>query len=555
MSQFAVPWGSQQADAAEGSHIFLTLALLGLTSHMFFVRYNDVDRIVGKGFVPYVGSQICLWIWLSIRSSDLLSSATFISLANLSFFAPLFTSISIYRLFFHPLRSFPGPSLARLTSWWGVSKIARGANKYELHHELHKQYGDIVRIAPNFVSINRIDGLTKVYGAGTKCGKSNTFYNIKDEKSLQTETDLKKHGARRPPWEKALSIKRSLEYLPQLQVMTNLLARKITEDGRQNKNRVLINHWLTCFSFDVMGELGYSKSYGCLETGIIHQGIIDMEIAIAMGVVISPLPWLVRLITSIIGVPKHLEGLTNFAASSLAERKASPVDKPDVLQYVFDGKVPLSPAEELEDTMLLQLGGSDTANSTLIFAMYHIAASPEIQLALRKETESAVNGSSELNWEILKGLPLLEAVINETLRMHPPVPGGLPRFTPPEGITFGEIYIPGNVSVSSPTWTIQMDPENFTDPTTWNPYRFINPPENHNTKAWIPFSVGPFSCVGRVFAYMEMKNAIATVVNNFDIKLAQGEDGYKLLNESKDNTAICCEPVWLDMEPRASNRW
>jgi hypothetical protein len=133
-------------DVMEGSHIFFTLALLGLTSHIFFKSYNDVDRLVGKGFVPYVCSQIGLWICLSIQNSDIHSSAIFVIFANLSFFTSLFTSISIYRLFFHPLRSFPGPGFARLTSWWGVTKIALGANKYQLHHELHNRYGNIVRI-------------------------------------------------------------------------------------------------------------------------------------------------------------------------------------------------------------------------------------------------------------------------------------------------------------------------------------------------------------------------------------------------------------------------
>lgn len=234
------------------------------------------------------------------------------------------------------------------------------------------------------------------------------------------------------------------------------MAEKIKEAGSKNDHRVLINHWLTCFAFDMMGDLGYSKSYGCLETGIIHQGIIDMETAIATAVIVSPLPWLVRILTSIIGIPSHLQGFTNFAATALAERKASTVDKPDVLQYIFDGKVPLTPAEELEDTMLLQIGGSDTTNSTLIFCMYRLAANPEVQASLRQEVEQASNGEGSFEWDTLKSLPLLESVINETLRMHPPVPGGMPRCTPAEGVTFGDIYLPGNTSVSCPTWSIQM---------------------------------------------------------------------------------------------------
>ncbi|KAL4950529.1 cytochrome P450 [Aspergillus filifer] len=532
---------------------FLTLALLGLASHTFFIRYNDVDRLVGKCFLPYLFVQAALWLWLCIHNNALLSSAIFLVLANASFWTPLLASITIYRIYFHPLKKYPGPSAARFTSWWGVWKLARGANRYQLHHELHKKYGEIVRIAPNYLSVNNVDALAVFYGAGTRCGKSHTFYDLRDVKSLQTETDLKKHKIRRPPWEKALSARQCLEYLPRLYRLSDLLIKRVTEDAQRSARGVMINHWLTCFSFDMMGELGYNKSYGCLETGDIHQGIIDMETAIATAVIISPLPWLVHILTSIVGVPSHLKGFMNLAIDARAERKAAgDTKRTDVLSHVFDGQVPLTVEEEIEDTMLLQIGGSDTTNSTLIFCLYYIATNPLTQRALQEEVQQSLSEEDghQVTWERVKSLPLLEAVINETLRMHPPVPGGMPRSTPPAGAHLGSVYIPENTTVSCPTWTIQMDPENFTNPTEWSPHRWINPPKHHNTKAWVPFSVGPFSCVGKNFAYMEMKITIAKLVATFDIGLAPQEDGRGLIEGSKDNTAIVCEPVWLSMKPR-----
>ncbi|KAJ0425150.1 cytochrome P450 [Aspergillus carlsbadensis] len=543
---------------ADTTQTLLTLAVLGLTSHTFFIRYSDVDRLVGKCFLPYIYIQTACWLWLCIQERSLFAPALFITLANASFWTPLLASITIYRIYFHALRKYPGPSAARFTSWWGVWKLARGANRYQLHDELHRQYGDIVRVAPNYISVNRVDALAVFYGAGTQCGKSHTFYNLKDVKSLQTETDLKKHKTRRPPWEKALNARQCLEYLPKLYRLSDLLVTRVTEDATKSTRGVMINHWLTCFSFDMMGELGYNKSYGCLETGVVHRGIIDMETAIATAVIISPLPWLVRILSSIVGVPGHLKGFMNLAIEARAERKAAAsVSKTDVLSQVFDGNVPLSAEEEIEDTMLLQIGGSDTTNSTLIFCVYYIATNPAIQRALREEIQQSSSAShgghatrEEVTWEEIKSLPLLEAAINETLRMHPPVPGGMPRMTPPQGAHLGDLYIPGNTTVSCPTWTIQMDPDNFTDPTTWNPHRWVTHPAHHNTKAWVPFSVGPFSCVGKNFAYMEMKVAIAKLVTTFEIALAPQEDGRQLLEGSKDNTAIVCKPVWLSMKPR-----
>ncbi|KAJ6035940.1 hypothetical protein N7540_000219 [Penicillium herquei] len=551
MGIFSLQMSNAVMGGPANARIFSSLALLGLASHIFFVRHRNVDRLVGIGFLPYLCVQFGLWILLSIRS-DPFQSGIFLFLANASFYAPLFTSISIYRLFFHPLKSFPGPTMARLTTWWAVSKLVMGKQRYQHHHELHEQYGKIVRIAPNYVSINSNEGVAMVYGPGTKCEKSNTFYDLRDSKSLQLETKFTKHRARRPAWDKAFSAKKCVEYLPKLYSVTDLMIDCIVKAEGKDKRGVLINHWLKCFVFDMVGELGYSKSYGCLDSGKIHPGLLEVEKFLAAGIFLQPLPWLVRIISSLPGLPVPMRGLKDFATLSLNERKAAKVDTPDVLSFVFGGKKTLTPEEEIEDTMMLQIAAGDTTLSALTYCMYHLAINPEIQSALRKEIETNAN-VADLAFEKLQDLPFLESAINETMRVHPAVPSGLPRLTPPEGIYIDGTYIPGNTTVSCPTWTIQHSQENFTDPNTWNPYRWINPLEIHNQKAFIPFSVGPFNCAGKVFAYMEMKQVLARILTTFEFQLGPEEDGAGLINESLDHTAMSCAPLWLKMKKIVRN--
>jgi cytochrome P450 len=127
---------------------------------------------------------------------------------------------------------------------------------------------------------------------------------------------------------------------------------------------------------------------------------------------------------------------------------------PDAMTYVFEGKYKLTQEQLVEDSILLQIAGSDTTQSSLVFALYHLTANNEIQQELREEIRNAVPSGEQLRFSHIAKLPLLEAVIHETMRLHPAVPSGMPRYTPKDGIWVDEIFIPGEMCVSTPTWTI-----------------------------------------------------------------------------------------------------
>lgn len=66
-----------------------------------------------------------------------------------SYYAALYTSIILYRVFFHRLRNFPGPFAARATKLWHVWKLAPKSKNYMELNSLREKYGDYVRTGEN----------------------------------------------------------------------------------------------------------------------------------------------------------------------------------------------------------------------------------------------------------------------------------------------------------------------------------------------------------------------------------------------------------------------
>jgi cytochrome P450 family 628 len=74
---------------------------------------------------------------------------------------------------------------------------------------------------------------------------------------------------------------------------------------------------------------------------------------------------------------------------------------------------------------------------------------------LREEIDRYFSEREHADHTSLSNLTHLNAVIDESLRLHPPVPSGLQRVTPPQGLMVGDTMIPGNTIVQVPMHTIQ----------------------------------------------------------------------------------------------------
>lgn len=213
-----------------------------------------------------------------------------------------------------------------------------------------------------------------------------------------------------------------------------------------------------------MGELAFGKSFDALKTGKPHYLAEMLHSFVVAVAYLGHVPYVLQLIANLI--PDFVNPITKFTKYSedcLSVRSQSKTGKPDIMTYIIDGAPFYSDAERERalragDSRSIVGAGVDTTATALSFCVYHLAAEPKHQRKLHEELTAAGQAPQSqfsLEHNVLKGLPYLNGFINECLRLHPPLPAGVPRLTPPEGLNIGDVYIPGDVTILTPIYTIQ----------------------------------------------------------------------------------------------------
>lgn len=185
-------------------------------------------------------------------------------------------------------------------------------------------------------------------------------------------------------------------------------------------------------------------------------------------------------------------------------------------------KGPVSEDELVSEAMILLAAGSGTVQTGLSGATYYLATNSVAMSKIRQEVRSAFSYSTEINDLTTQNLPYLQATIQETLRMFPPLPSRLPRVSP--GTEIDGHFIPKGTIVAANTYNMSHDPGYWTEPDTFNPERWLK--ESPDPKfagddrdAAKPFSTGPRACLGVNLAYLVLRIVIARLVWEFDWEL------------------------------------
>ncbi|KAJ5299697.1 cytochrome P450 [Penicillium atrosanguineum] len=424
-----------------------------------------------------------------------------------------------------PLSHIPGPLLGKFSSLWIVLQC-RFAKRSESVLKQHKKHGKFVRIAPNHVSISTREALETIYGHNSGFAKGPFYEDKSVEPVLFNTRDQRIHQRKKKYLSPAFSAKNLHEYEP---YMTRTIGKFMACLNRQtavsDQAQIDFNVYSNYLAFDVISDYSFGKSFGFLDK---EEDYINLIATIdARGEVLNALGHLPQFIRPMMKYflfdpfwPKGLRATSKLASigkHAYYQRKDSEDSRKDLLSFLFkakdpETKKPLTEQEIIAESISFIVGGSDTTSTTMTNIVDIVSRLPNIKKQLQLELDTAYPGRMSDNWvadsQTVNQLPVLNAVVRETMRLKPTSSTGLERVVPAGGKIIAGKFINEGTLVSVPTLS------------KFEISRWMNGSASESLDSFYPFSLGPRACIGRNFAWMEILKTLATLFKLFDIQRA-----------------------------------
>ncbi|XP_026380444.1 ferruginol synthase-like isoform X1 [Papaver somniferum] len=170
------------------------------------------------------------------------------------------------------------------------------------------------------------------------------------------------------------------------------------------------------------------------------------------------------------------------------------------------------------------MAGTDATSTTIEWVMTEMMQHPEIMKRVQAELDQVVGINNMVEESHLSELQYLNAVLKETLRLHPAAPLLLPHSSS-SPCQIGGYIIPNGVTVLCNAWSIHRDPEVWADPLKFHPERFSSNEDvkkfdyNGNNFIYIPFGSGRRICSGIPLAKRMLPYVLASLLHSFDWRL------------------------------------
>lgn len=192
-----------------------------------------------------------------------------------------------------------------------------------------------------------------------------------------------------------------------------------------------------------------------------------------------------------------------------------------------DGTPHFSASEVTGIFISMMFAGHHTTSGTAAWSVIELLRHPEVLSGVVKELDELYADGQEVSFHALRQIPQLEAVLKETLRLHPPLII-LMRVAQGEFEVCGNRIEPGDHVAATPAISNRL-PEDFPNPDSFDPGRYIDPNQEDlvNRWTWIPFGAGRHRCVGAAFALMQLKAIFSVLLRDWEFEMLQPSESYR----------------------------
>ncbi|KIK66823.1 hypothetical protein GYMLUDRAFT_157469 [Collybiopsis luxurians FD-317 M1] len=450
---------------------------------------------------------------------------------------------ALYRLFFHPLHTYPGPLLAAVTSWHEVYyNLVQGGRLVIELERLHNLYGPVVRTGPNKLHFNDRRAYHDIYSNGTTLIKDVRCYQAAmpyaTEASI-TLSDPQQSKNRRyllsPLFSRQAVIK--LEYTIQKKV--DQLVALLEKCYRSPESGAKLSIAFRSLTTDVITEYCFANSTNTLsDPNFAHPIAAETQNLLKRVWIQTYFPFIVRLVATI---PQGLilwifPKFTTFmdVKTSFEQQIDNYIKNPEdlvtaehdtIYHHLLEPKDPelrLLRASLIHEAFVLVAAGSDTVGHACTVGTYFALQDHSIRRRLTEELKEAwPDKGRPLSFIALEKLPYLSAFIKEALRMsiggiHP-----MPRIVGDETPGISGLNVPPGTVVAMSAYFMLMNPEVFSDPFTFNPDRWLVEDTREMMLDFVPFSKGPRQCL----AWSELYLILGNLFRKLDLSLVS-ENSY-----------------------------
>lgn len=298
---------------------------------------------------------------------------------------------SIYNIYFHPLSSFPGPKLYAATDIPYLRALIGGNLSFKTL-ELHKKYGEVVRIAPNELSYDSAQGYKDIYGhrvGRPQLEKERHFY---DGMPGGAANILSANNSDHPRFRRVLSHGFSEKAMREQETLMNvyidLLVQRLKETSAQPTNMTKWYNWVT---FDIFGDLCFGESFQCVEKVSHHPWVStlfdSMKLAsLTMATRRQPLLKTISKFFIPGSLLERVQAHNQLVTEKVARRREVHTSRPDFMTSILKNqdKVHVADAEITSSAAILIIAGSETTGTVLSGLTYRLLQNPEVLRRLVK---------------------------------------------------------------------------------------------------------------------------------------------------------------------------